>query len=114
MSFFLDNVRIILDCTEIYVQNPSKLDARKQVYLNNKHHNISSFWLEPVHRWEYVSRMYGGRASDKYITSDSDDLLQNLESSKGSVMADKGFLISGILNDMGEHIELKDYIYVYK
>ena len=50
--------------------------------------------------------MYGGRASDEFITSDSDDLLQNLESSKGSVMADRGFLISGILNDMGEQIEL--------
>ena len=58
--------------------------------------------------------MYGGCASDKFITSDSDDLLQNLESSKGSVMADRGFLISGILNDMGEQIELKAYIYAYK
>jgi hypothetical protein len=42
----------------------------------------------------YVSRMYGGRASDKVITSESEDLLQNLESSKGSVMADRGFLIN--------------------
>jgi hypothetical protein len=49
-----------------------------------------------------VSRLYGGHASDDFITSDSDDLLQNLESSKGSVMADRGLLIKGILNDMGE------------
>ena len=41
--FFLDNIRVILDCTEIFVQHPSKLDARKQVYLNNKHHNIFKF-----------------------------------------------------------------------
>jgi hypothetical protein len=58
--------------------------------------------LGTVHRWEYVSRLYGGHASDDFITSDSDDLLQNLESSKGSVMADRGLLIKGILNDMGE------------
>ena len=32
-----------LDCTEIFVQNPSKLDARKQVYLNNKHHDTFKF-----------------------------------------------------------------------
>jgi hypothetical protein len=51
--------------------------------------------------------MYGGRASDKFITSDSDDLLQNVESSKGSVMAHRGFLISGILNDMG--VKLHNY-----
>jgi hypothetical protein len=41
----------------------------------------------------YVSTMYGGRASDKFITSDAEDLLLNLESSKGSAMADRGFLI---------------------
>jgi hypothetical protein len=56
--------------------------------------------------------MYGGRASDEFITSDSDDLLKYVESSTGSVMADRGFLISGILNDMGEQIELKAYILI--
>ena len=34
-----EDVRVILDCTEIFVQNPSKLDARKQVCSNNKPHN---------------------------------------------------------------------------
>ena len=53
--------------------------------------------------------MYGGRASDKFITSDSEDLLQNLESSKGSVMADRGFLISGILNDMGVKLHMPSF-----
>jgi hypothetical protein len=55
--------------------------------------------------------MYGGRASDKFITSDSEDLLQNLESSKGSVMADRGFLISGILNDMGVKLHMPSLTY---
>ena len=57
----------------------------------------------------YVSRMYGGRASDKFITSDSEDLLQNLESSKGSVMADREVLISGILNDMGVKLHMPSF-----
>jgi hypothetical protein len=68
-----------------------------------------SFWLGSVHRWEYVSRMHGGRASDKCITSDSEDLLQNLESSKSSVMVDRGFLISGILNDMGVKFHMSSF-----
>jgi hypothetical protein len=38
-----EDVRVILDCTEIFVQNPSKLDARKQVYSNYKHHNTFKF-----------------------------------------------------------------------
>ena len=49
----------------------------------------------------YVSRMYGGRASDKFITTDSSDLLQSLDNDKGSVMTDRGFLIHGLMNDMG-------------
>jgi hypothetical protein len=90
-----EDVRVILDCTEIFVQNPSKLDARKQVYSNYKHHNTFKFLVgvSPQMGITYVSRMYGGRASDKCITSDAEDLLLNLESSKGSAMADRGFLI---------------------
>lgn len=102
MNNFTD-VRVILDCTEIFVQNPSKLDSKKQVFSNYKHHNTFKFLIgvSPQMGITYVSRMYGGRASDKFITSDSEDLLQNLEVTRGSVMADRGFLISGILNDMG-------------
>ena len=53
--------------------------------------------------------MYGGRASDKFITSDSADLLLNLEKGKGSVMADRGFLIEGILNDMGVKLHMPSF-----
>jgi hypothetical protein len=66
----------------------------------------SSFWLGSVHIWEYVSRMYGGRASDKCIASDSEDLFQNLESSKSSIMAVGGFLISGIINNINFNMSL--------
>ena len=38
-----EDVRVILDCTEIFVQNPSKFDATKQVYSNYKHHNTFKF-----------------------------------------------------------------------
>jgi hypothetical protein len=38
-----EDVHVILDCTEIFVQNPSKLDARKQAYSNYKHHNTFKF-----------------------------------------------------------------------
>ncbi|CAG2235089.1 unnamed protein product [Mytilus edulis] len=86
-----EDVRVIIDCTEIFVQNPSKLDARKQVFSN---YNTFKFLIgvSPQMGRTYVSRMYGGRASDKFITCDSVDLLHNLEVNKGSVMADRGFL----------------------
>ncbi|CAC5404268.1 unnamed protein product [Mytilus coruscus] len=106
-----EDVRVIIDCTEIFVQNPSKLDARKQVFSNYKHHNTFKFLIgvSPQMAITYVSRMYGGRASDKFITCDSVDLLHNLEVNKGSVMADRGFLISGILNDMGVKLHMPSF-----
>lgn len=54
----------------------------------------------------YVSRIYGGKASDQYITSNSADLLENLETSKGSIMTDRGFLVHGILSDMGVKVHM--------
>ena len=38
-----EDVRVILNFTEIFVQNPSKLDARKHVYSNYKLHNTFKF-----------------------------------------------------------------------
>ena len=110
MGQFTD-VQVILDCTELFVQNPSKLDARKQLYSNYKHHITYKFLIgiSPQMGVTYVSRMYGGRASDKFITTDSADLLMNLEQGKGGVMADRGFLIEGVLNDMGVKLHMPSF-----
>ena len=110
MGQFTD-VQVILVCTELFVQNPSKLDARKQLYSNYKHHITYKFLIgiSPQMGVTYVSRMYGGRASDKFITTDSADLLMNLEQGKGGVMADRGFLIEGVLNDMGVKLHMPSF-----
>ena len=98
-----EDLRIILDCTELFVQNPSNLNTRKQLFSNYKHQNTFKFLIgiSPKMGITYVSRMYSGRASDKFITTDSSDLLQSLDNDKGSVMTDRGFLIQGLMNDMG-------------
>ena len=44
MRQFTD-VQVILDCTELFGQNPSKLDARKQLYSNYKHHITYKFLI---------------------------------------------------------------------
>ena len=58
--------RIILDCTELFVQNPSNLNTRKRLFSNYKHHNTFKFLIgiSPNMGITYVSRMYSGRASD--------------------------------------------------
>ena len=106
-----EDLRIILDCTELFVQNPSNLNTRKQLFSNYKHHNTFKFLIgiSPNMGITYVSRMYGGRASDKFITTDSSDLLQNLNNDKGSVMTDRGFLIHGLMNDMGITLHMPSF-----
>ena len=50
----------------------------------------------------YISSMYGGRASDKCMTQESDDLLQSLNPGD-KVMVDRGFTIR---EDLPSGVEL--------
>lgn len=73
-------VRVILDCTELYTEKPSSLQANKEIYSNYKSHNTFKFLvgISPHPAVVYVSRAWGGRASDKHITSQSHDLIEAL------------------------------------
>ena len=42
---FLDNVRCIIDCTEIFIEIPHNFKARAQTYSNYKHHNTIKFLI---------------------------------------------------------------------
>ena len=63
------NLKVVLDCTELYIQRANKLDARKKTFSNYKHHDTVKFLVELSQNLavNYVSRAWGGRASDKHI-----------------------------------------------
>ncbi|WAR20053.1 hypothetical protein MAR_001891 [Mya arenaria] len=63
------NTRLIIDCTEIYVQKPNVLKAQRQTWLNYKHRNTREILIgiTPGGTVAYVSPLYGGSASDKLI-----------------------------------------------
>ncbi|XP_061170304.1 uncharacterized protein LOC133179609 [Saccostrea echinata] len=89
--------RVILDCTEIKVQTPSSKVLNSQIYSNYKSHTTFKglVGITPCGTVSFVSSLYTGGISDKEITARS-GILDLLEEND-DVMADKGFLISDLL-----------------
>ena len=91
------NCSIILDCTEIFIEKPSSLSAQWQTWSEYKHHNTVKILIgvTPNGMVNFVSRLWGGRASDRHITQ-YDNFLPLLQPDT-TVMADKGFTIEDLL-----------------
>ncbi|XP_077497991.1 uncharacterized protein LOC144108696 [Amblyomma americanum] len=96
-----DRTTCIFDCTEAWLQRPKKLMARAQSYSAYKGSNTIKFLtvIAPNGLIMFVSDVYGGRASDKYIVRTcgvKDYLLPGDE-----IMADRGFKLEPHLEAQG-------------
>ena len=89
--------RCIIDCTEIFIETPSSLDNQAMCWSEYKYHCTIKclIGISPTGLISYVSKGYGGRASDKYIVEDS-GFLQLIEP-YDQIMADRGFKIRDLL-----------------
>lgn len=85
--------RIVLDCTETPIQKTKCSQCRLHSYSNYKGTHTVKFLIgtAPSGLITFVSRGFGGRASDKRIVMQSK--LLDLLSPHDGVMVDKGFLI---------------------
>jgi len=70
----------IIDCFEVFCERPSDLMARAQTYSSYKHHNTVKFLTATTLQGviSFVSKGWGGRASDKHLTENC-GLLSNLQ-----------------------------------
>ncbi|XP_025078800.1 uncharacterized protein LOC112554937 isoform X1 [Pomacea canaliculata] len=91
------NTRVIVDCTELFMQNPSSLVRSSHFYSNYKGQATlkSLIGISPHGSVTFVSKLYSGSMSDSEITQLS-GLIDLLEPGD-SVMSDKGFNIQNIL-----------------
>ncbi|XP_064476219.1 uncharacterized protein LOC135390175 [Ornithodoros turicata] len=96
-----ENTRCILDCTEVFLQRPKKQMARAQTYSSYKAHNTLKFLIviAPNGFIMYVSKAYGGRASDKFIVKDCGIL--EYFARNDEIMADRGFTLDPYLAAQG-------------
>ena len=95
-------LRSVIDCTEIQSEKGKNLQARKEMYSNYKSKETVKFMIGmgPSLCVNYVSKAFGGRASDKHIVLSSTTFLEGLPIGS-MVMADRGFNIEKELERLG-------------
>lgn len=88
------NTRLVLDCTEVPVQKSRCLNCRMRTYSHYKGTTTIKFLIGalPSGMIAFLSKVYGGRASDKEIFNQS-SIMEKLIPTADALMVDKGFLI---------------------
>jgi hypothetical protein len=103
---FGSKVAVIIDCFEIFVDRPSNLMARTETWSQYKHHNTAKFLIgiTPQGVVSFISKGWGGRVSDKYLTEKS-GLLDKLLPGD-IVLADRGFTIADSVAFVGASLHM--------
>lgn len=86
------DTRIVLDCTELFIQSPSSLENKSLTYSNYKSHDTfkALVGVSMTGAVVFVSRLWPGSTSDVEITRKS-GLFKQLNNGD-AVMVDKGFI----------------------
>uniref|UniRef100_A0A8C4ESW1 THAP-type domain-containing protein n=1 Tax=Dicentrarchus labrax TaxID=13489 RepID=A0A8C4ESW1_DICLA len=103
------NTTCILDCSEILFQKPKVVNSSKESYSHFSSDNKVKYLvaIAPCGLIMFISPVYGGRCSDKFISMDS-GILDHLKPGD-EVMADRGFNIKKLLLDRGVKLVMASF-----
>ena len=104
------NIRCIIDCTELFIERPSNLTGQSLTFSNYKHHTTIKFLVAivPTGAVCYVSQAWGGRVCDRCITEQSGFLDHICPGDV--VMANKGFTIGDSLAKKDAFLEIPPFL----
>ena len=85
------NLRCTIDCSEIFIERPRDLKIQALTWSDYKKHNTIKFLvgIAPNTMISFLSKTWGGRASDQFITRES-GFLDKVEPGD-LILADRGF-----------------------
>ena len=101
--------RVIIDCTEFFINTPSSLARQSATWSAYKSHNTVKclIGIAPHGHVTFVSSVFEGSISDRAITEQS-GLLEKLDRGD-SVMAGKGFDIQDLLVTRGVRLNIPPF-----
>ncbi|KAJ8043575.1 hypothetical protein HOLleu_10734 [Holothuria leucospilota] len=84
-------LRCTLDCTEVFIGRPRNLELQSLTWSDYKKHNTIKFLvaIAPNGMITFVSKVWGGRATDVHITRESGFF--DLVDCGDIILADRGF-----------------------
>ena len=99
----------IIDCTEIYVQKPKSPTALAQTYSTYKSSNTfkALVSITPTGAFSFVSNLWGGNSSDRYITKESGFL--DTVRPGDEVMGDRGFTIRDLVTERHATLNIRPF-----
>ncbi|XP_047133393.1 uncharacterized protein LOC124811567 isoform X2 [Hydra vulgaris] len=85
----------IIDCFEVFVESPSSLMARAQFYSQYKKNCTIKCLISctPLGAINFISKCYGGRASDNQIVRESEFISSKYHMPGDQILADRGFTL---------------------
>ena len=95
---------------ETFIQSPTNLKTRSETFSNYKSHNTAKYLVDisPHGQIMFISKAFGGRASDKFIVENSVFFYYLLPGDE--VMADRGFTIEDFLFPRRVKLDIRAFI----